>query len=105
MKVREKIAQKKLKLQAKPEKQKENTVTSPVSKTYTCICKQCKIKYQTVNNLDLDGLGRCPPCRAIHDAELEAMMHKFPQAQKDVQSSYDEIPGIEYKGIKFIPLH
>ena len=102
MKVRDKIAQKKLRVKSE---MPAETATAPKSKNYTCTCKQCKIRYETTNSLDLDGLGRCPPCRAIHDAELEAMMHKFPQAQRDAQPSYEERTGIEDKGRKRRPLH
>lgn len=111
MTVKEKIAQKKALLAQKKDRPADKArggsdmQTDTPKKLYTCTCKQCKIKYQTTNNLDLDGLGRCPPCRKIHDAELDAMMHKFPQSRKSVEPVYDEIPGIEYNGIKFIRLH
>lgn len=116
MTVKEKIAQKKVLLAGKRAAQRKadekaldefvaaNSETKTPKKLYTCVCKQCKIKYKTVNSLDLDELGRCPPCKKTHDAELEAMIRKFPQAPRTPELSYESTPGIEYNGIKFIPL-
>lgn len=98
MTVREKIAQKKTMLAAK-------NMIEPTAQLYTCRCMVCKENYKTAKELDLDGKGRCPPCQKIREAEIKQIVSTLPPMQKEPpRPSFDNMPGIIYNGIKFVPL-
>lgn len=65
---------------------------------------KCKIGYETTKELDLDGKGRCVSCQSKREIEIDEMMKKFPSEKRQYAPSLIETPGIEYNGIKFIPL-
>lgn len=98
MKVKDKIRANKQKAISKRE-------LPAVEKLYDARCIECKATYQTSNDLDLDGQGRCPSCKAereIFYAKIESQAKASPPMER--APSFEQMPGITHNGIKFIPL-